>query len=118
MLALRFRSRLKQALQQEHPKLFVQIPRAVWRQDWVADVQPVGRGDGALKYLAAYVYRTAFSAQRIRADDGTHITFGWRDNQGRDRTTRLRADAFLHRYLQHVLPKGLQRVRYFGWFTP
>jgi hypothetical protein len=118
VLALRFRTRLKAALQRDHPQLLAQIPPAVWRQDWVADVQPVGRGEGALKYLAAYVYRTAFSAQRILADDGRHVTFGWRDNQGTNRTTRLPAERFLHRYLQHVLPKGLQRVRYFGWLSP
>jgi len=40
------------------------------RGDWVADVQPAGSGEPALKYLSAYVYRTALSAQRIRADDG------------------------------------------------
>ena len=30
----------------------------------------------------------------------------------------LSAQAFLHRFLQHVLPRGLQRVRYFGWLSP
>jgi len=115
VLALRFRTRLKVALPS---RLLAQIPSAVWRQDWVADVQPVGRGEGALKYLAAYVYRTAWSAERIVADDSQHVTFAWRDNQGRNRTTRLRAEAFLHRYLQHVLPRGLPRVRYYGWLSP
>ena len=118
VLAARFRTRLKRALHQEHPRLFAQLPASVWRQDWVSDVRPVGRGDSALKYLAAYVYRTAFSAQRILADDGSHIPFAWRDSRGRNRTTRLTAQAFLHRYLQHVLPKGLQRVRSFGWLSP
>ena len=47
----------------------------------MADVQPVGRGEPAFKYLAAYVYRTAFSAERIVADDGQHVTFAWRDNR-------------------------------------
>jgi hypothetical protein len=117
VLAARLRTRLKQTLQQNHPRLFAQIPATVWRQDWVADVQPVGRGQSALKYLAAYVYRTALSAQRIVADDGQHATFAWRDNQGRSRTTRLMAQAFLHRFLQHVLPKGLPRVRYYGWLS-
>ena len=117
VLALRFGTRLKQALQQQHPQLFVQIPRAVWSLNWVADVQPVGGGEPALKYLAAYVYRTAFSAERILADDGTQVTFGWRDNQGRNRTTRLGAESFLHRFLQHVLPRGFPRVRYFGWLS-
>jgi len=117
VLAKRFRTRLKQALQQRAPKLFGQIPRKVWHLDWVADVQPVGSGEPALKYLAAYVYRTAFSAEKIVADDGQRITFTYRDNEGRNRAMRLPGEKFLHRFLQHVLPRGLQRVRHFGWLS-
>ena len=119
VLAMRWRTRLKQALQQNHPVLFASLPKKVWFRKWVADVQPVGSGEPALKYLAAYVYRTAFSAERILADDGHHITFTCRDSK--DRRTRalcLPVERFLHRFLQHVLPKGLQRVRYFGWLAP
>ena len=118
VLARRFRTRLKTALQQAHPKLFIAIPAKVWRMDWVADVQAVGSGEPALKYLAAYVYRSAFSAERIIADDGQYVTFSYRDNQGRNRSMRLSGEAFLQRFLQHVLPKGFQRVRHFGWLSP
>jgi hypothetical protein len=118
VLALRFRSRLRQALQQHHPQLYLQIPRAAWTLAWVADVQPVGTGEPALKYLAAYVYRTALSAERILADDGQTITFTYRDGQDRSRRTlRLPVQRFLHRFLQHVLPRGLQRIRHFGFLS-
>ena len=118
-LALRLRTRLKHALQQEHPKLFVQIPRAAWSLDWVADVRAVGRGEPALKYLAAYVYRTALSAERILSDDGHTITFTYQDRQERrTRKLSLPAEQFLYRFLQHVLPPGLQRVRYYGFLAP
>jgi hypothetical protein len=117
VLALRFRTRLRQALRQQHPQLYLQIPRTAWALDWVADVQPVGTGEPALKYLAAYVYRTAFSAQRIFADDGQAITFAYRDNQGRPGTVSLPPERFLHRFLQHVLPHGFQRIRYFGFLS-
>lgn len=117
VLAKRFRTRLKQALQQRDPHLFLQIPRKVWKLNWVADVQPVGSGEPALKYLAAYVYRTAFSAEKIVADDGSHITFTYKDNTGKQRTLTLPAEKFIHRFLQHVLPRGLQRVRHFGWLS-
>ena len=84
----------------------------MWRKPWVADVQAVGSGEPALKYLAAYVYRTAFRAERIVADDGQTITFTYRDGKtGVTRRMRLSAERFLHRFLQHVLPQGLQRVR-------
>jgi hypothetical protein len=117
VLALRFRTRLKEALQKDHAALFAQIPKSVWSISWVADVQSVGSGEPALKYLAAYIYRTAFSAERIIADDGQHITFTYRDSKDRC-TLRLPAEQFMHRFLQHVLPKGLQRVRYYGWLSP
>lgn len=118
-LALRLRTRLKQALQQDHGPLFSSIPKQVWSRDWVADVQFVGSGEPALKYLAAYVYRTAFSAERILSDDGQQITFTYRDGKDhRTQTVRLSPEQFLHRFLQHVLPKGFQRVRYFGWLSP
>src|ERR1017187_9772577 len=92
-------------------------PRAAWALDWVADVQPVGTGEPALKYLSAYVYRTALSAERILADDGQTITFAYRDNQGRPGTVRLSPQGFLHRFLQHVLPRGFQRIRHFGFLS-
>ena len=117
VLARRFRTRLRQALRQHHPQLYVQIPRTAWALDWVADVQPVGTGEPALKYLAAYVYRTALSAERILTDDGQTITFAYRDNQGRPGTVRLSPERFLHRFLQHVLPRGLQRIRHFGFLS-
>jgi putative transposase/transposase-like zinc-binding protein len=117
-LAMRFRTRLKEVLQREHPGLFGQVPSQVWTLDWVADVQPVGSGEPALKYLAAYVYRTALSAERIVADDGQRITFTYRDNQGQPQELSLSPEQFLHRFLQHVLPAGFQRVRYFGWLSP
>jgi hypothetical protein len=117
-LALRLRTRLKQALQHHHPTLLIQIPRQVWSVDWVADVQPVGSGEPALKYLAAYVYRTAFSAERIVGDDGQHITFLYRTNKDQIVTVKLTPERFIHRFLQHVLPRGFARVRHFGWLSP
>lgn len=117
VLAKRFRTRLKQALQQADAKLFLQVPRQAWRLNWVADVQPVGSGEPALKYLAAYVYRTAFSTEKIVADDGQHVTFRYRDHTGQSQQLTLTAEKFLHRFLQHVLPRGLQRVRHFGWLS-
>lgn len=117
-LAMRLRTRLKTALQQDHPQLHLQIPRQTWNLDWIADVRRVGSGEPALKYLAAYVYRTAFSAERIVSDDQSGITFTYRDNQRRLRKLTLTPEEFLRRFLQHVLPRRFQRVRYFGWLSP
>jgi len=117
VLAARFRNRLNAQLKPgEH---FQQIPASVWRQKWVVDVQPVGSGAAALKYLSAYVSRTALGHHRILGDERGKITFKYKDSGERQwRTLTLSAHEFLRRFLQHVLPKGFQRVRYYGWLGP
>lgn len=118
VLSARFRSRLKQRLQSEHPELFAQIPPQVWNQKWVVDVQAVGRGEGALKYLSAYIYKTAITSTRIVGCDDQNVTFRYRDGKTDQwRTCVLPAHEFLRRFLQHILPEGFQRVRYYGWLS-
>ena len=119
VLAARFRNRFKEHLRTRHPKLFGQIPSKVWRINWVVDVQPTGRGQTALRYLAAYVHKTALSASRLLACDERTVTFQYRDRvTGRNKVCRLAGEEFLRRFLQHVLPKGFQRVRSYGWMSP
>jgi len=119
VLAARFKNRLRQWLETEQPALLRAIPARVWKQKWVVDVQPVGRGATALRYLAAYVQKTALSARRLVACDETSVTFTHQDRaSGEMRALRLSGQEFLRRFLQHVLPKGFQRVRHYGWLSP
>jgi hypothetical protein len=119
VLAARFKNRLRQWLQAHHQDWLKAIAPKVWRIDWVVDVQPVGRGQAALRYLAAYVQKSALSATRLVACDDATVTFTHQDRDtGRTRTLKLKAEAFLRRFLQHVLPSGFQRVRHFGWRSP
>jgi hypothetical protein len=119
VLAARFKNRLRRWLEAEHQELLRQIPARAWRAAWVVDVQPVGRGQTALKYLAAYVQKTALSASRLIACDDHTVTFTHQDRAtGETKTLRLSGAEFLRRFLQHVLPTGFQRVRHFGWLSP
>jgi hypothetical protein len=118
VLARRFRHRLRRALALT-PELDRQIPAVVWRTDWVVDSLAVGTGAAALKYLSAYVYKTALSRARILTDDERGITFRFRrSDDGRWQTLTLRPEEFVRRFLQHVLPRGFQRVRSYGWLAP
>ena len=119
VLAARFRNRLKTAWREKHSEAFKEIPASVWKQKWVVDVQPAGRGETALQYLSAYVTRTALGHQRILCDDHGQITFKYKQSgQQKWRTLTLSATEFLRRFLQHVLPRGFQRVRFYGWLGP
>jgi len=115
-LAVLFRAKLRAALRQT--AYASEIPAAVWMQPWVVDCRPVGSGAAALKYLAPYIFRVALSNNRIvqLADD--QVTFRYIDGATHQpKTCTLPALAFLHRFLQHVLPHGFVKVRQFGLFS-
>ena len=118
-VAARFRRRMEAALRAALPREHAGIASSCWPQKWVVDLQCVGRGETAVKYLARYVSRTAISDERIITMTPEQVRFGYRDSRTSEaRECALTADEFMRRYLQHVLPAGLHRVRYFGWEHP
>ncbi|WP_097655252.1 IS91 family transposase [Candidatus Chloroploca asiatica] len=114
-LAILFRAKLQAALRQT--ELWRSIPAEVWRQAWVVDCRPVGSGWTALKYLAPYVFRVALSNNRILGMADGEVTFRYQDGETRQtRISTLSAEAFIERFLQHILPKGFVKVRSYGLF--
>ncbi|WP_017006389.1 transposase, partial [Enterovibrio norvegicus] len=74
-----------------------------------------GRGLSALKYLSRYLYRGVLPDKDIIDISDHQVTFRYTDSQTLQSATRsLPARQFLMLILQHVLPKGLQRVRDYG----
>jgi hypothetical protein len=116
-LAARFKGRLKAWLQADAPALFKAVPAKVWWIKWVADIQPVGSGEAALKYLANYLCKPPLHDAQIKHWDAQTVTFGYRENNGQQQTGTVSGGEFVRRVLQHVLPKGFQRVRHYGWLA-
>ena len=114
-LAARFKGRLKAWLQADEPELFQAVPAKVWWLQWVADVQPVGSGEAALKYLANYLCQPPLRDTQLERWDAHQVTFRYRANDGAPQTSTVSGCEFVRRVLQHVLPKGFQRVRHYGW---
>lgn len=118
-VAAAFRTGFQDALQAAAPDLHAQIGEAVWHEGWWVHTQAAGSGQSVVRYLARYVSRTAISDERIVAADDHAVRFSYTDTATQQRQERtLTADEFLRRYLQHVLPPGQHRVRYFGWLHP
>jgi hypothetical protein len=122
-----FRGKFHAALRKTD--LLKEIPPQVWQQDWVVHCKPVGDRRTALKYLAPYVFRVAISNRRlVKLTDTGHmatsqVTFQYRtsdtvgkEHRGQLKLCTLPAEAFIQRFLQHVLPKGFVKVRYYGFF--
>jgi hypothetical protein len=110
------RGKFRDALRQT--SLFALVPATVWRQVWVVHCQPVGNGSTALKYLAPYIFRVAISNKRILKLADGKVSFRYRDSDtDKLRMCTLAAAEFIRRFLQHVLPKGFVKVRYYGFLS-
>ncbi|MCP4639095.1 MAG: transposase [bacterium] len=115
-LSKKIATEFRDALRKQKPDLFASIPARVWKREWVSFLKHYGHGnDAVLTYLSRYVFRIAISNSRIIGMDDTHVTFRYKD-RGADtwRTMRLPGVEFLRRFLQHVLPRGFHKIRYYG----
>jgi hypothetical protein len=116
-LSIVFRAKFRDLLRAEG--LLESVDPAVWRRDWVVHCQPAGDGRRSLRYRAPYVFRVAIGDHRIVSCEDDRVTFTYRKvGSNRRRTMTLEAMEFLRRFLQHVLPSGLQQVRYYGFLGP
>jgi len=88
--------------------------------DWVVHVKPPFAGpQRVLKYLARYTHRVAISNHRLRSLENGRVSFDWKDYADRSRTKTMTLDAveFIRRFLLHVLPSGMVRIRQFGFLA-
>lgn len=114
-LARVFRGALRDALARED--LLQRCDPAVWQRNFTVDCQAVGQNrEGVLKYLARYVFKTAITDSRVLSYSHGKVTFTYtKSGSNRPRRMTLDAPEFIRRYLQHVLPCGFMRIRYYGF---
>jgi Putative transposase/Transposase zinc-binding domain len=123
-----FRGKFMAALQLAHQT--GQIPRdpqgdstawrkrhaALYRHDWVVYAKAALGGPAqVLEYLSRYTHRTAISNARIGTVSAAQVNFKVRSNEhGGKRWLRLDGVEFVRRFLLHILPKGVKRIRHYG----
>jgi hypothetical protein len=103
-------------------RAFTAYLRPLRKIEWVVySKRPFGGPEAVLAYLSRYTHRVAISNTRLISVDDDGVTFKWKDYRidGRDRYKRmtLATDEFIRRFLIHVLPKGLHRIRHYGLFA-
>lgn len=92
-------------------RLVKALPR--W-QKWVIYIEPpFGRSTHVLRYLGRYTHRVAISDARVIAIDDRGITFRTR-NEG---VRTLEPEEFIRRFLLHILPRGLHKIRHYGLYA-
>lgn len=112
-----FRGKCKAAL--TTASLLPHVPPQVWQKAWVTHCAPAGTGTEILPYFAPYIYRIAITNNRLEKLADGHVTFRFKKRSGAGwKRLTLPAEAFIHRFLQHVLPRGFIKVRYYGVLSP
>ena len=101
-------------------KAWKQRQRQLYKHDWVVYAKtPLGGPAQVLEYLSRYTHRTAISNERIRAIDTEEVAFSVRANdKGGKRLERMEGVEFVRRFLLHVLPAGIKRIRHYGVLAP
>ncbi len=112
-LSVIFRAKVRDRL--KRAGLLSHVPANVWKQKWVVHAQPAGSGQKVLDYLGRYVFRIAISNSRLETLEPGQVTFRYRDNRTQQlKRVALPLQEFVQRFLQHVLPLGLTKVRHYG----
>ena len=113
-----FKAKFRDFLKNDNEDIFRQIPSNVWKNDWVVHSEPVGSGEQALSYLARYIFRPAISNNNILSLENGIVKFRFKNTETKQwQEMELSAHKFIHRYLQHALPKGFVKVRYYGLYA-
>jgi hypothetical protein len=115
---------MHQTLQSEHPEIFSNLPPSAKQaflpgKTWNVQLQHVGRGHTAIRYLARYVKRSAIGPHRlIGYDNHGNIRLHWTSSAtGKPGILTLTPHELIRRWLIHVLPKGFARVRHSGFMS-
>ena len=93
--------------------------RPLRKVEWVVYAKrPFAGPQAVLAYLSRYTHRVAISNGRLLALDERGVTFRWKDYRAKGRTRHktmtLEPQEFMRRFLLHVLPSGLHRIRHYG----
>lgn len=90
--------------------------RQLYKHAWVVYAKtPLGGPAQVLEYLSRYTHRTAISHARIRQINAHAVAFTVRaDGHGGKRVQWLAGAEFVRRFMLHVLPTGIKRVRHYG----
>jgi hypothetical protein len=101
-------------------KNFCEIKDKAYSKDWVVYCEKPFSGPNALlNYLGNYTHRVAITNSRLQSFAEGKISFSYKNYKagGRKMIMTLDAIEFIRRFLQHVLPSGFCKVRYFGFLA-
>ena len=92
---------------------------SLYKKAWCPFIKETFNGFGnAIDYLGRYTHRIAISNSRVISTEDDKVSFWAKDYRTNEKKViTLSHEEFIRRFLQHVLPKGFQKIRYYGLLT-
>jgi len=108
-----------------HSEAFEILMQAQEAISWHVYCQPPFAGPATVvEYLSRYSHRVAISNRRILSVEDGQVRFSYKDYDDEDaqgkpkvKTQECSVEEFIRRFLLHALPKGFQKIRYYGFLT-
>ena len=104
----------------DNPATFSSFVSTLYDKDWVTYCKPPFENPSkVISYLGRYTHRVAISNNRILHCDNGLVTFNWRDYKDSNKVKEMTvtAEEFIRRFMLHILPSGLIKIRHYGILT-
>jgi len=99
---------------------FMKLKQQCYKTKWVVySEKPFTCSENLINYLGNYTHRVAISNERILGEENGKVSFCYKDYRcgGLRKVMKLEADEFIRRFMQHVLPEGFCKIRYYGFMS-
>jgi hypothetical protein len=109
---------LRQTVKTQEMKRLVDMCYTRYREGFVTHVQKgkvPAQSQSLARYVAKYVVSPPIAVRRIDRYDGHRVTYHYRSHSTeRVEHETVDVDTFIGRMVQHTMPKGFKRIRYYG----
>jgi len=113
-----YRKNFQHELRKRNPLIYKSIPTYIWRMGFISHSKLMGNGENTLAYLARYLHRVAISNRNIIDCKAGKVTFRYKESgSNKIKYQTVAVLEFMRRFLQHVLPVGFQKIRYYGFLN-
>jgi hypothetical protein len=110
-------AQIKKLLNTKDLEYSEQLRQQIYKKDWVVYAKPpFGGTSTVIRYLSRYTHKIAITHHRIQYYDELKVTFTYKDYRhgNTQKVMTLTTREFVRRFTQHILPKGLCRIRHYG----
>ena len=101
------------------PRHVIHLKIKYTKSPWHVHIKKTFKGAGqVISYLGRYTHRVAISNNRLLSLEAGIVKFRWKDYRDHQwKVIALEATCFIGRFLQHILPCGYYKIRYYGIFS-